>query len=88
MCGTLPKVARHAQVLLTHGLRELEVIGVWGYIGYLSLHGKLASRQLLLRLDHAHVDILLVGSSNLLLLCLQYFDLLRDSELFHCFSIR
>ena len=34
--------------------------------------------------DHAHVDILLMGSLNLLLLLLKQFNLLLDSKLFHC----
>jgi len=34
--------------------------------------------------NHAHVDILLVGSLDLLLLLLKQLDLLLDSQLFHC----
>ena len=40
--------------------------------------------KLLLRLDHTKVDILLVSSSDLLLLLLQKLNLLCKSELFHC----
>lgn len=41
------------------------------------------SRELLLLRDHAHVDILLVGSGDLLLLLLQHFNLLGESKLLH-----
>jgi hypothetical protein len=34
--------------------------------------------------DHAHVDILLVSSGDLLLLCLQHLNLLSELELLHC----
>jgi hypothetical protein len=37
----------------------------------------------LLRLEQAHIDVLLVCSSNLLLLLLKQFDLLLNSQLFH-----
>ena len=40
--------------------------------------------KLLLRLNHAEVDILLMSSSDLLLLLLQELDLLGESELLHC----
>lgn len=36
------------------------------------------------RRHHAHVDILLVGCLDLLLLLLQQLDLLLDGQLFHC----
>lgn len=38
---------------------------------------------MLLRLNHAHVDVLLVGCGNLLLLLLQDFYLLGDGQLLH-----
>jgi len=65
--------------LLAHLLGKLEVVGcnIWD----LSLHLKIA--KVLLWLDHAHVDILLMRCSNLLLLLLEHFDLLRNCELFH-----
>jgi hypothetical protein len=47
------------------------------------LHLEVAG-QVLLGLDHTHVNILLVGCSDLLLLLLQNFNLLGDSQLFHC----
>jgi len=50
-------------------------------IGHLALHLEVA--ELLLRLDHAHVNILLVRCGNLLLLLLEDLDLLCDGELFH-----
>lgn len=37
--------------------------------------------QLLLRWDDAHIDVLLMGGSDLLLLLLQEFNLLRKCEL-------
>jgi hypothetical protein len=71
-------------MLLGHLLRKLEVVVVWRYVGHLSLHLEVGTRKVLLRLNHAHVNILLVSCSNLLLLLLKNFDLLGDSELFHC----
>jgi hypothetical protein len=41
------------------------------------------SGKLLLLGNHAHVDILLVGCGDLLLLCLQHLDLLSERELLH-----
>ena len=41
-------------------------------------------RKLLLRLNHAKIDILLVCCSDLLLLLLEKLDLLRKCKLFHC----
>jgi hypothetical protein len=54
------------EVGLGHWLGELEVVG--SNIGHLALHLEVA--QMLLRLDHAHVNILLVCSGDLLLLLL------------------
>jgi hypothetical protein len=68
-----------SKVGLSHRLGELEAVG--RDIGDLALHLEVA--QMLLRLDHAHVHILLVCSSDLLLLLLQDLDLLCDGELFH-----
>jgi hypothetical protein len=67
------------EVWLSHLLRELEVARC---LRHLALH--LEVTQMLLRLDHAHVNILLVCCSDLLLLLLQNLDLLCDGELFHC----
>jgi len=44
-------------------------------------------RQLLLRLNHTEVDILLMRGSNLLLLLLKEFDLLCEGKLLHCKSV-
>lgn len=67
-------------LLLLWLLRELEGV----VVGHLTLHlGKGLVGELLLGLDHAQVDVLLVGCSNLLLLLLKEFDLLGESELFH-----
>ena len=73
-------VHRRGEVLLAHGLGELEVVG--SDTGHLALHLEVA--ELLLRLDHAHIDVLLVGCSNLLLLLLEDLNLLCNSKLFHC----
>lgn len=71
----------HAEVLVTaHLTWELELIAVWNI--HLAL-GHLEVLHLTLR-QHTHVDILLVCSSQLVLLCLQQLDLLGESELFHC----
>lgn len=66
-------------------LRELECIGVRGYVEILHLTLQLLKLigQLLLLRDHAHVDVLLVRRSNLLLLLLQHLDLLGQRQLFH-----
>ena len=76
-------IHRHSEMLLRHLLGELELVCVGRHIRHLSLHLKI-SGKVLLGLDHAHVDILLVCCSNLLLLLLKYFNLLGDGELFHC----
>ena len=53
--------------------------------GVANVHLEVA--ELLLRLDHAHVDILLVRRGNLLLLLLEDLDLLCNGELLHCRAI-
>lgn len=58
-------------------LGDLEVL-------HLTLKLLILGGKLLLLRDHAHVDILLVGCGNLLLLCLQHFNLLSELELLHC----
>jgi hypothetical protein len=50
---------------------------------HLTLQLLILCRKLLLLRDHAHVDILLVGCGDLLLLCLQHLDLLSERELLH-----
>ena len=69
-------------LLLSHLLWELILVGVRGNIGHLTLHLEVG-RQVLLRLDHAHVHVLLVSGSDLLLLLLQDLNLLSNGELFH-----
>jgi hypothetical protein len=72
----------HAEVLIaTHLARELILIAVRRDI-HLAL-GHLEVLHLTLR-EHAHVDILLMRSSQLILLCLQEFNLLGKGELLHC----
>ena len=66
---------------LLHLLGELVVVDLGRDIGHLALHLEVA--ELLLRLDHAHVHILLMRCGNLLLLLLENLDLLCDGELFH-----
>jgi hypothetical protein len=56
-------------MLLRHLLGELEVVGMWGDVGHLAWHLKIGG-ELLLWLYHAHVNKLLVSSSNLMLLLL------------------
>lgn len=52
---------------------------------HLRLHGiEGAHGKMLLRLDDAHVDVLLMCSGNLLLVLLKDFNLLLYGELFHC----
>ena len=65
-------------------LLVLEVIGV-RYAEALHLRLKLLELggQLLLLWNHAHVDVLLMSGSNLLLLLLKHFNLLLKSKLFH-----
>lgn len=73
----------NTEVLLTHLLLELVVVHLGRYVGHLAgLHLEVA--QLLLWLDHAHVHILLVRGGDLLLLLLEYLDLLCNGKLFHC----
>ena len=60
----------HREMLLRHLLRKLKIVCVGGYVGHLPLHLEVGSREVLLRLYHAHVNILLMGCSDLLLLLL------------------
>jgi hypothetical protein len=71
-------------LLLLLLLRELECV----VVGDLTLHlSEGLVGELLLGLDHAQVDILLMGCSNLLLLLLKEFNLLGESELLHCETV-
>lgn len=83
--GGLPRrVHLDTEVLLLrhlHLLGELVVVDLGRDIWNLAWHLEVA--ELLLRLDHAQVDILLVCCGNLLLLLLEDFNLLCDGELLH-----
>ena len=73
-------------MLLLHLIGKLEV-ALWDILHLLLLYGIAAARsQVLGGGNHAHVDILLVGSLDLLLLLLKQFDLLLNSKLLHCRS--
>lgn len=78
------RVHGDAEVLLSL-LGELEGIRLL-HVLHLALHLELLAGKVLLRRDHAHVDILLMRSGNLLLLLLQGLNLLGDSKLFHCMT--
>jgi hypothetical protein len=69
----------YAKMLLRHLLGELKVVCMGRCIGHLSLHLKVGTRKVLLWLNHAHVNILLMSCGNLLLLLLEDFDLLCNS---------
>jgi hypothetical protein len=74
-------------LLLCHLLLlELELVGVGREVEVLHLALQLLELvgQLLLLWDDAHVDVLLVGGGDLLLLLLKHFDLLGEGELLHC----
>jgi hypothetical protein len=71
-------------LLLLLLLRELEGV----VVGHLTLHlGEGLIGELLLGLDHAQIDVLLVGCSDLLLLLLKKFNLLGEGELLHCETV-
>ena len=61
-------------LLLGHLLGKLVVVDLGRDVGHLALHLEVA--QLLLWLNHTHVDILLVCCGDLLLLLLEDFNLL------------
>lgn len=71
-------------LLLLHLARELEAA-----LGPHVAHGGLEwvevtpRAELLPRGDHSHIDVLLMGSLELLLLLLEELDLLLDSKLVH-----
>ena len=73
-------------MLRLHLLLELILVGVGRDIEILHLALQLLKLvgQLLLLWNHAHVDILLVRSSDLLLLLLEHLNLLGESKLLHC----
>lgn len=76
-----PPRHRYTKLLLTHLLLwELECIGVRGDLEVLHLALQLLELigQLLLLRNHAHVDVLLVGRGDLLLLLLQHLNLLSE----------
>lgn len=79
MCGLVEAAHCAGLLLLLHLWRELELRHSLAL-----LSGQHNAWKLLLLGDHAHVYILLVGSSNLLLLLLQKFNLLLQCQLFHC----
>ena len=60
-------------LLLLELLGELEGIRMWRHVGYLPLHlaKRICGGEMLLWWDDTHVDVLLVGSNDLLLLLLQ-----------------
>jgi len=82
VCGWLCwGVHWYPKLLLLKLLWELEGVRMRRHIRKLALHGKVW--HLLLRRHHAHVDILLVLSGDLLLLLLQQLDLLGEGKLLH-----
>ena len=72
-------------MLLLKLVWELEGVHIWRQVWHLLLQWVEATDwdHALVWRNHAHVDILLVGSLNLLLLLLKQFDLLLDSKLLH-----
>ncbi len=71
-------------LLLLKLLWELKSVRMRRHVGHLSLDSsKGCTREVVLWLYHAQVDILLVLSSDVLLLLLQHLDLLSDSKLLH-----
>lgn len=81
----------HTKLLLTDlahlallQLLEGVVVLVDLKILHLALQLLVLSRKLLLLWDHAHVNVLLVSCSDLLLLCLQHLNLLSECKLLHC----
>lgn len=75
----------HLDIRLLHLVGELE-----GTLVTHVAHGRLerveatSGAKLLGRRYHAHVDVLLMSSLQLLLLLLEELDLLLDSKLVHC----
>jgi hypothetical protein len=57
-------------MLLWHLLGKLKAIRMGRYIGHLPLHLEVGPGKVLLGLYHPHVNILLMGCGNLLLLLL------------------
>jgi hypothetical protein len=75
-------LAHLAHLAMLHLLESVVLVDL--KVLHLSLQLFVLGRKLLLLRDHAHVDILLVSSGDLLLLCLQHLDLLSELELLHC----
>jgi hypothetical protein len=75
----------HLLLLLRHLIGELEcalgrqILHLLGLDRVVSAGGQMLGWR-----DHAHIDVLLVGSLDLLLLLLKQLDLLLDRQLFHC----
>jgi hypothetical protein len=78
-------------ILLVHGysklllslLGELECVDLWGNAAHGGTRLEGLHLAQLLRLQQAHVNILLVRGSNLLLLLLEQLNLLLNGQLFH-----
>lgn len=74
----------HGDGLLLHLVRELKG-SLGSQVSQCRLQWvKCARAKLLGRGNHPHVDILLMGSLELLLLLLEELDLLLDGKLVHC----
>jgi hypothetical protein len=71
-----------AHLSLLHLLESIVVL-VDLKILHLALQLLILRGKLLLLGNHAHVDILLVGCGDLLLLCLQHLNLLSERKLLH-----
>lgn len=72
----------HRNVLLLQLGRELE--GGLSHIAHGLQRIEISAGHGLARWHHAHVDVLLVGGLDLLLLLLQQLDLLLNCQLLHC----
>lgn len=77
------RVGRHPHWLLHLWKLIVGVVGWHSSKTRLALDRRVASHTLQRLLDHAHIHILLMGGSNVLLLLLKEFDLLLKSKLFH-----
>ena len=75
--------AADVDILLRHGRGELEG-GLGRHARDILLEGVEATSHGLVGGHHAHVEVLLLCSLDLLLLLLQQLDLLLDGELLHC----
>ena len=91
--GRLVTTMRHGllgtadiDILLGDGRGKLETGGLGRYARYILLEGVEATSHGLVGGQHAHVEVLLLCSLDLLLLLLQQLDLLLDGELLHCIN--